>query len=70
MLAAVLIAWAVVTPLPTALAADLGISCSRPRGLRTRLGLRQRLRLVQLLANAAVGLVPGLTLFAVKMLLD
>jgi hypothetical protein len=68
-LIALLIAWAVGAPLPAAIAADLGIAAAALVAFELAGGLRQRLRPVQLLGNTAVGLVLGLTLFAVKMLL-
>ncbi len=68
-LTALLIAWALGAPLPTAIAADLGIAAAALVAFELAGGLRQRLRPLRLLANAGVGLVLGLTLFAVKMLL-
>lgn len=66
---ALLVAWAVGTPLPTAIAADIGTATAALVAFEIAGGLRQRLRPAQLLGNATVGLVLGLTLFAVKMLL-
>jgi hypothetical protein len=66
---ALLAAWAVGTPLRTAIAADLGTAAAALVAFELAGGLRQRLRPAQLLGNAAVGLVLGLTLFAVKTLL-
>jgi hypothetical protein len=66
---ALLIAWALGAPLPTAISADLWTAAAALVAFEVAGGLRQRLRPVQLLGNATVGLVLGLTLFAVKMLL-
>ena len=66
---ALLVAWALRAPLPTAIAADLGAAAAALVAFELAGGMRQRLRPGQLLGNATVGLVLGLTLFAVKMLL-
>jgi hypothetical protein len=68
-LTALLVAWVVGTPLSTAVAADLGTAAAALVAFELAGGLRQRLRPSQLLGNATVGVVLGLTLFAVKMLL-
>ena len=68
-LTALLIAWAVGAPLPTAISADIWTAAAALVAFEVAGGLRQRLRPLQLLTNATVGFVLGLTLFAVKMLL-
>lgn len=68
-LAALLVAWVLGAPLPTAILADVWTAAAALVAFEVAAGLRQRLRALPLLTNAAVGLVLGLTLFAVKMLL-
>lgn len=66
---ALLITWVAGLSLRTGIAVDLGAAAAALVAFELAGGLRQRLRPSRLLANAAVGLVLGLTLFAVKMLL-
>ncbi len=64
-----LIGWAVGAPLPTTITTDLWTAAAALAAFELAGGLRQRLRPLHLLANAALGLVLGLALFGVKVLL-
>jgi hypothetical protein len=66
---ALLIAWAVGAPLTAGVAAAVETAAAALVMFELAGGLRRRLRPLQLVANAAVGLLLGAALFAVKDLL-
>lgn len=68
-LTALLIAWAADAPLTAAETAAVSTAAAALAMFELAGGLRRRLRPLQLLANAAVGLLLGAGLFAVKDLL-
>ena len=68
-IAALLIAWMLGAPLPTAVTIDLWTAAAALAAFEIAGGLRRRPRPSHLLANATVGLVLGLALFGVKIVL-
>lgn len=68
-IAALLVAWVVGVPLPTAITADLWTAAAALAAFEVAGGLRQHVRPARLLANVAVALVLATALFGVKVLL-